>query len=262
MISVTEESIFTLITISLNNPEGLKKTGRSISAQSFQDIQWIIVDGGSQDETSEYLAGLPDHVIWVSEPDKGLYDAMNKGIDCLESAGSYVLFLNAGDCLADNQTLERLKRLVVKAPRTPDFIYGDSYEPNRHGRRRLKRAKSHDTKAEGMFTHHQAMLYRAGLLKMFRYNTDYRIAADYDLTLRFLEQSREIVYIPRPVCEFERGGISQQQFLTGQREQDKIRKDRLNLGFLKRSCITGRQITANLLRHNWPGLYDRLRYHR
>lgn len=99
-----------IITINYNNLEGLKKTVRSVMDQTWRDFEWIIIDGGSTDgsrELIEEVAARPDSQVsyWCSEPDKGIYNAMNKGT--AKAKGEYYLFLNSGDSLYDNEIIYR-----------------------------------------------------------------------------------------------------------------------------------------------------------
>lgn len=87
----------TIITVSYNDINNLKKTVASISGQLIDDIEYLIIDGGSEDGTKKYLHELDSKVIWISEPDTGIYNAMNKGIRA--ASGEWIWFVNAGDCL-------------------------------------------------------------------------------------------------------------------------------------------------------------------
>jgi len=109
-----------IITVNLNNCKGLQKTIDSVVSQSFKDFEWIVIDGGSTDggkELIEQYAKLFSY--WVNEPDKGIYNAMNKGIKA--SHGDYLLFLNSGDYLFESTTLEK----VVQEGLDVDVVYGN-----------------------------------------------------------------------------------------------------------------------------------------
>lgn len=213
---------FSIVTVTRNNLSGLQATGDSLHVQTSRDFEWIVVDGASADGTVEYLTSQAcpqpgeEGLRWLSEPDAGIYDAMNKGI--ARAQGDYLLFLNAGDTLATPDTLEKIK--IFLADKNPDFIYGDSLEDNR-----IKKARSHKHILTGMITHHQAMLYKRQTAGNARYDKTFKIAADYKFTLQHLTKSREILYCPFPVCIFEQGGISQRQVKQGRVEQFKARKE-------------------------------------
>lgn len=107
-----------IITINYNNFEGLKRTFESVVNQTWQEFEYIIIDGGSSDGSAEYIDARKDKVdYWISESDKGVYNAMNKGI--LKATGDYLLFLNSGDHFYNNEVLERSADYLT----TKDLIY-------------------------------------------------------------------------------------------------------------------------------------------
>ena len=238
---------FSIITITYNNREGLRKTAASISSQTTADYEWIIIDGNSHDGTRNDFSryGIA-HII--CEPDKGIYDAMNKGIK--KAQGDYIIFMNAGDMFANNQVLETIKSYTQSRP---DFIYGDAIEDNHH-----KKARSHKRINWGMFTHHQAMFYSREYLKYMRYRPEYKIAADYDLTMKFLRRSEHITYVPTAICVFETGGISQTHAKLGRDEQFKSRRQNKSCGLIANHMIRILQIVRYSLRQYTPRFYWRL----
>lgn len=244
-------AFFTLITVTLNNLAGLKNTNTSVQNQSFKDFEWIVIDGGSTDGTPEYLKTTT--AKWTSGPDLGLYDAMNKGIE--RATGTYLLFLNAGDMLAEADTLEKLQT-AAQTQNTPAFLYGDSFEQCPNAQAAYKPARLIDLKM-GMFTHHQAMLYNRQALGNLRYDLNYQIAADYDFTARFLngKDESDILYCAFPICIFESGGISQTKAALGRHEQRQIRKTLKLAKPLQNWVITTAQAALWRLRLLAPSLY-------
>jgi glycosyltransferase involved in cell wall biosynthesis len=110
-----------VITINLNNIIGLQKTIESVISQTFKDFEWIVIDGGSTDGSKELIEKYADHIsYWVSEPDKGIYNAMNKGIHVAK--GEYIEFLNSGDIYFNEKTLENVNRHLSNS----DIIYGSA----------------------------------------------------------------------------------------------------------------------------------------
>lgn len=212
--------LFSIITITRNNLTGFIKTHDSLLAQSLNDYEWVIVDGNSIDGTQDYIAQKNLSGFCVSEHDSGIYNAMNKGID--RAKGQYLLFLNAGDTLADPDILLMLSHAIHAY--NPDFIYGDALEECEDTHPFYKKARSHKKYIWGMFTHHQAMLYRREALDALRYNENYKIASDYEFTIRLLKTTNKIHYIPCAICFFERGGISQQNHDVGRLEQMDIKR--------------------------------------
>ncbi len=111
--------LITIITINYNDVEGLKKTMTSVLMQTFANIEYIMIDGGSKDGSKEYIETHKESLAyWVSEPDSGIYNAMNKGID--NATGEYILFLNSGDYLIDSTTIESF----VSINPVEDIVYG------------------------------------------------------------------------------------------------------------------------------------------
>lgn len=181
---------FSIITITYNAQDTLPATLKSVAEQSCRDYEHIIVDGASHDATLQIASTCcPDSQRKiVSEPDRGLYDAMNKGLRLAK--GEYVLFLNAGDSFASSDTLE----LFAKAAKdNPDIIYCDTLlvdsERTVVGPRHLSVPESLTFKsfAKGMLVCHQAFCVRRSLAEP--YNLAYRFSADYEWCLRVLKQT-------------------------------------------------------------------------
>lgn len=245
---MTTDPLFSIVTITRDNLDGLKRTECSLAAQSLRGFEWIVIDGDSNDGTKDYLATLD--VLAISEPDRGIYDAMNKGID--RAHGDYLLFLNAGDTLADADILATLARAASDAP---DFIYGDALETNGL----YKKARDHAHIDWGMFTHHQAMLYRRERIGALRYDPMLKIAADYGFTAAFLRAAQNIHYIPCAICVFEDGGVSQTNRRLGRREQFLIRMTDRKISPIKNIVIYGVQSASATLRERLPGVYFKIR---
>lgn len=238
---------FSIITVTRNHLAGLEATARSLNDQRFRDFEWIVIDGASTDGTIDFLKRHP-HTDWISEPDGGIYDAMNKGID--RAGGDYLLFLNAGDVLAGANVLERVAQALNGALNGADIVYGDSIESGH-----AKPARFHTRALWGMFTHHQAIFYRRAALNGVRYDTGLRIAADYKLTLTLLCGGKSGLYVPVAVCVFEPGGLSQRQARAGRVEQWRIRRDLRACGELQNAMIFAAQTALMTLRRACPGLY-------
>ncbi len=239
---------FSIITVTKNNLEGLKRTAHSIQNQSHRNFEWIIVDGNSMDGSVSYIQDL--NAISIIEEDNGIYDAMNKGID--KAHGDYIIFMNAGDRLSDADILRSLSALIFAEE--PDFIYGDALETNGF----YKKARGHTTPENGMFTHHQAMIYKREMIGDLRYDTKFEIAADYDFTVKILKRSRRVSYIPAAICIFEKGGLSHKKAKTGRLEEFLIRK---KMGVPKAINIKTsiRQLVASGVKTISPHLYFAIR---
>ena len=115
-----------IITINRNNFSGLERTMQSVLSQTNKEFEYVVVDGASTDDSvaviQRYAVSFGKRIKWVSEPDKGIYDAMNKGI--LKATGEYVQILNSGDCLASPDVTERML-LKLKEAGNPSILYGN-----------------------------------------------------------------------------------------------------------------------------------------
>lgn len=253
---MTTKSTFSIITITLNNLAGLKVTQETLTSQTCPDYEWIVIDGGSSDGTADFLKTT--NADWISEPDGGLFDAMNKG--AARASGVYLLFMNAGDCFASPDVLEKIKAVI--AEESPDFIYGHALETGADGRTLFKPARALSCLKWGMPTHHQAMLYRRDAMGGLRFDTSFSIAADYDFTARALALSKHTAFCPFPVCLFKSGGISQKNSKQGRKEQKQI-KLALRLCSPPSAClIEGVQAASFCLKSTFPSLYWFLRTRR
>tara|TARA_R110001592_G_scaffold144484_4_gene367665 strand:- start:34526 stop:35353 length:828 start_codon:yes stop_codon:yes gene_type:complete len=252
--------VFTIITITLNNFSGLQKTYESIQKQTFEDYEWLVIDGGSTDGTVDFLRdrrsatrSALNPFRFISGKDQGIYDAMNIGI--AEANGQYLLFLNAGDALASPDILTLIHPFTEKKPQ---FIYGDALEPRKNGQTPIyKKARRYKDLVWGMITHHQAMLYRRHTARDFKihYSLLYDIASDYEFTVRFLLKAKKILYIPKPICIFEQGGISQKNAALGRKEQYIIRENLDMVSQPKNLWILLVQALSWRLRTLSPSLY-------
>jgi putative colanic acid biosynthesis glycosyltransferase len=255
-------SLFSIITVVLNDLGGLQRTHGSLTAQTCRDFDWIVVDGGSRDGTPEYLLSHQrDLAWWRSAPDCGLYDAMNIGLSVAD--GDYLIFLNAGDTLPDPDTLEHLAQTIDRERgEPPDFIYGNALERDTGNRLLIKRARSHRSAWYGMFTHHQAMVYRRALVQGLRFDLTWKIGADYAFTLDTLSKSVRVVRLDAALVLFEGGGRSQTLAALGRRDQAEIRQNRLNMPVVSSFLIMIVQYAAISTRRRWPTIFESWRCRR
>jgi len=185
-----------IITVTYNAASVLKRTLDSVKAQSWQQIEHLIIDGASKDETismaETYKAQCPYEVVILSEPDKGLYDAMNKGLRL--ATGDYLVFLNAGDTLHAADTLETIVR---SAQPLPGVLYGDTAITDEQGKflhlRRLRPPKKLTWKSfrQGMLVCHQAFYALTDIAKNLPYNPRYRYSADVDWCIRVMKEAQK-----------------------------------------------------------------------
>lgn len=201
--------LFSIITVTFNAGDVIQPTLNSIKEQTFKDFEHLIVDGASRDNTLETArnTNIPQMKIF-SEPDKGLYDAMNKSIRL--ASGEYLIFLNAGDSFADRDALQRLADC---ADDNADIIYGQTQVVNAArqviGMRHLTAPDvlSADSFKHGMLVCHQAFVARRSIVPF--YDLSYRFSADYDWCIKCLRKSRKNVYVgTRPIISFLTEGLT------------------------------------------------------
>ena len=263
MTDATDGVRLAVITVVRDDLPGLRATRASLRAQTVAAYDWFVADGASIDGTAGWLARHGDEAAWWrSAPDRGLYDAMNIALDAVAERSpscSHVLFLNAGDRLADDRVLERLLPALAEHPES-GLLYGNALEELPDGRLVMKRARSHRRAVLGMFTHHQAMVYRLAALPGIRFDLRHELAADYAFTLTVLDRSGQAQFIPLPVCIFAAGGRSQQDPARGRREQARIRRELLGLGWPANATLWGLQWLTLTLRQMIPWLYAKYRF--
>ena len=184
---------FSIITVTYNAGKVLEDTIQSVITQTYKNVEYIIVDGKSTDGTMDIVNRYREHIhTIVSEPDKGLYDAMNKRIDL--ATGDYLCFLNAGDELHEDDTLQLIVHSLNGEKELPDVIYGETAIVDEEGHflrmRRLSTPEHLTWKSfqHGMLVCHQAFMPRRDLA--VKYNLKYRFSADFDWCIRIMKKSR------------------------------------------------------------------------
>ena len=200
----------TLITVCYNSAACIADTLRSVDAQTWPDIEHLIIDGASRDDTLRIVEAHPQPWRQVlSEPDRGIYDAMNKGLRL--ATGDLVGFLNADDFLADPEALHRLAR----AAEGQDAVYGDLVYVAEHDTRRVVRHWRSGPYAParlawGWMPPHPTFYARRELYAQWGgFDTRYRIAADYDLMMRLLTRAQaRVAYVPEVLVRMRTGGAS------------------------------------------------------
>jgi len=195
-----------IITVNLNNRDGLKRTIDSVVSQTFKDFEWIVIDGGSTDGSRELIEEYSYYfAFWVSEPDKGVYCAMNKGVTKAE--GDYVLFLNSGDLLYDHLILGK-----ITPEFTADIVYGDAERIL--GDKSLMTCSYPDQLTLSYFYStticHQACFIKRQLLMECPYDESYRLVSDWKFLLIQAINNKSFKHVQLIVCKTPVGGLSSQ----------------------------------------------------
>ncbi len=207
-----------IVTINLDMRDGLHRTLDSIAAQSFTDYEVIVVDGGSTDGSVDLLRARNDLVsFWTSEPDRGIYDAMNKGVALCR--GDWVAFINAGDALADSEVLRDL--FQGSAWSDADVLYGDCRVEYADGSGRLWRGAPVERLPFGMAFAHQAAVVRREILLEVPFGVP-GIASDYGFFVRCWHDRRRFHRLDRVVAIVAAGGVSDRRRLRSTLERWRI----------------------------------------
>jgi glycosyltransferase involved in cell wall biosynthesis len=202
----THIPLISIITINFNNLSGLKKTVNSVISQSYDNFEYILIDGGSTDGSNEYLDEISNNFdYWVSEDDDGIYHAMNKGI--IQSKGDYLLFLNSGDYLFDKDTLEKALQYFHSGY---DFIIG-SLKTTENRLISLKNDITSTFFLEDSLPHPSTFIRKTMFDNEF-FNEKFRIVSDWEFFYKklILCPSRYII-IGQIITVFDTTGISSQQ---------------------------------------------------
>lgn len=196
---------FSIVTVSFNASQHIEETILSVLNQDFKDYEYIIVDGGSTDGTVDIIRKYSDKLTyWISEKDHGIYDAMNKAIDLLK--GNWVNFMNAGDIFYNDNVLSSIAKEI-------DFNYGVIFGDVIVNKFNItaREKSSHLYKKRSALSlgfNHQASFLRSDLAKKYKYNTNFKVAADFDLFLRVHKSGIEFKKVNTIVAIYDVNGFS------------------------------------------------------
>jgi glycosyltransferase involved in cell wall biosynthesis len=205
--------VFSIITVTYNAGKTVERTLRSVAGQTYPHLEYILMDGASTDGTLSSIEKFRrafSRFQLVSEPDRGLYDAMNKGLQ--RATGDYVWFLNAGDTFHDSTTVEQLSRQLSALSSPASIIYGETDIVDNDGRfmahRRLKAPAVLTWKSfkRGMTVAHQSFIVRNENVPLF--DLQYRFSADFDWCIRCLKTARSVHNSRLILCHYLNEGLT------------------------------------------------------
>ena len=235
---------FSIVTVTFRAEHTFPRTAQSVMEQDYADVEHLIIDGGSNDGTRRLIEqyehdsnsgqGHGHSVRWLSEPDKGIYDAMNKGLRM--ATGQYVCFLNAGDKFPSPHTLSEIARKAAEAQTAdqawPAVLYGDTNIVDDDGRylgpRHLTPPDVLTWRSflQGMLVCHQAFYARTDLAQQCPYDRRYRFSADFDWCVRIMRKAARkklpLVYTGTTVADFMDGGMTTKNHSLSLRERFRI----------------------------------------
>lgn len=215
-----DKNMISIITVAYNAKDEIEKTIKSVLEQSYNNIEYIIIDGGSTDGTLEIIKKYEEKIdYWISEPDKGIYDAMNKGIR--HAHGLWMNFLNAGDTYANNDVLVKM---FSNNNDNTTLVYGDIFAIKENGEPLYVKAielKDKNSIKKGMKVCHQAIFYHK------------KIMEDYDSNLKLKSEWKHLIHMTQkknfkakkfdfPVVNYSIGGLGAQLLKLNHKEYRKV----------------------------------------
>jgi len=201
-----------IITVCFNSEKHIKTAIESVLNQDYDDIEYIIIDGGSTDNTIEIIKSYKDKITtFISEPDKGIYDAMNKGLKL--ASGEIIATLNSDDLYIDNTIVSTVANSFIK--NKCEIVYGDLFYVKQDNTNSIVRKWNTKQFKQGSFKkgwhppHPTFFVHKSIYLKYGYFNLKYKLAADFELMLRFLEKHKTIsFYIKKPLVKMRLGGAT------------------------------------------------------
>lgn len=190
----------TIVTVVYNAKDVIESTIQSIVGQTYDNLEYIVVDGASTDGTQQLIKKyLPQIGTYISEADKGVYDAMNKGI--MQATGDWILFMNAGDTFYSSTSLSDFFAACPEDIDTYTVLYGDAEFRLKHIAY-ISIAASKVTTNEYMPFSHQAAFTKVDVAKATQFDLTFRIAADTAFFLRLIKEGYKFVHVPITVCSY------------------------------------------------------------
>ena len=252
----------TVITVCYNASSALEKTIKSIESQICKEFEYLIIDGGSKDETlsiiKKYEPLFGNRLKWISEPDKGIYDAMNKGISMAN--GKWTIYMNAGDVFYNERVIMDL--LAIQYDRSIGIIYGDVDLD--FGEAGIVRRSLHKFKQSEVATElcHQAVMTNTQILKEIKYDLSFKIMADLYSFKKIYEMGYALKYVPIVFAIYEvTAGVSATNPILSFKEQCRLYEtspfERVGFKLLIKALY--KSLMLYILP---PKIYNKLRYNK
>ena len=205
---MNKNQLISIITVSYNAVSTIEKTILSVINQTYDNIEYIIIDGGSTDGTIEIIKKYEHNIsYWISEPDKGIYDAMNKGIKLAK--GDWINFMNAGDTFYNNKIINEIFSYHCKG----DILYGNVYY-EQNGYKIIKKATTPQLSNINLSFCHQSSFVKSSIIKKNPFNTIYKLSADYAMFMSLLSEGFKFIYVDICIAKYDRNGISSNNWKT------------------------------------------------
>lgn len=198
-----------IVTVCFNAVDTIEDTMLSVLNQTYDLVEYIIIDGGSTDGTVDKIKKYSNQLAyWISEQDKGIYDAMNKGIKI--ATGDYINFMNAGDKFVSSEVIDLVAKQIISIPNTDVFFGLTKYEKNGliKDALNLKPFIYSNRRFKQMGICHQSIFTEIRLAKTIMFDTSFRIAADYNMMMKIFNNKGSFVDLKIPISIFNINGIS------------------------------------------------------
>ena len=224
--------LISVVTIVFNDPKGLAKTMVSVLDQDYPNMEYIIIDGGSDSATVDLIKEKEAHLAyWISEKDKGISDAFNKGV--IAAKGEWIVLLNAADYFQDSNSISKMLSNLEKN-QGADIVFGKLTEVDKDGNRGKTFGKAFSRRSferECTIIHPATFHHRSFFEKNGLFSLDFKIAMDYELFLR--KKDLKAIFVDLPVTYMETGGMSQQNPSPAYLEANKAKKLHLDKSELR-----------------------------
>jgi len=251
--------LVSIITINLNDAAGLERTAQSVTAQTCTDFEWLIIDGGSTDRSIDVIRAFRAHLAgWSSEPDRGVYDAMNRGLG--SARGKHVIFMNGGDRFADAHALARLAGIIAR-PVAPDLVFAGTLLEWPFGARLYRAPRSPERFVRfGLPAYHQAIAIRRDLHLDTPFDLRLVICAEYAAIASMLMAgaSWQLMDVPLAIRHCAASNLSERRSLRRFYEFARIQRAVLRRGWPGVGLSLARQIAVDIAYRAvrgqvWPG---------
>lgn len=216
---------FTIVTVCYNAEKEIKKTMESLLEQDYLNYEYIIIDGNSKDKTVSKIQELKKKylnkkIIFISEKDKGIYDAMNKAIEI--AMGEWIIFMNAGDLFYSKEVLRKISKNLNDEY---DVIYGNIVGSDKRFGYKLIKPKNINMLKESMVFCHQAVFVKTLTMKKYKFDIQYKIAADYNFFYKLYRLGYKFNYQDETIAIYDLQGISS-NFIKNNLEKYKINREK------------------------------------
>ncbi len=217
--SHSDKPLVSIVTVVYNGEEYLEQTIESVIGQTYDNVEYIVIDGGSTDGTLDIVRKYEGQIdYWVSEPDGGIYDAMNKGITL--SQGKWINFMNAGDLFYQLNSTGLLINTAIETH--SDIVFGHTEYIYTENHRKIIFATYFKKKQFGMPFCHQSSLIKVSIHKKYPYNLSYKIGADYDFFFMLNHLEKKYVLVDEVISSFTLGGLSSMMTPLHKKERKEV----------------------------------------